>query len=53
MTVPVEAQVYLTRVRDLSEDYPEANARKRAWFAPKEAANLVDEPDLKAILNAL
>lgn len=53
LTVPVEAQVYLTRVRDLSEDYPEANARKRAWFAPQEAANLVDEPDLKAILNAL
>ena len=53
LTVPVEAQVYLTRVRDLSEDYPEADARKRAWFAPQDAANLVDEPDLKAILNAL
>jgi 8-oxo-dGTP pyrophosphatase MutT (NUDIX family) len=53
LTVPVEAQVYLTRVRDLSEVYPEADSRKRAWFAPSEAANLVDEPDLKAILQAL
>ncbi|OAN80508.1 NUDIX hydrolase [Sulfitobacter sp. EhC04] len=53
LTVPVEAQVYLTRVRDLSEDYPEAGERKRAWFAPEDAANLVDEPDLQAILRAL
>ncbi|MGB3243335.1 MAG: NUDIX hydrolase [Sulfitobacter sp.] len=53
MTVPVTAQVYLTRVRNLSDEYPEADERKRAWFAPKEAANLVDEPDLKAILSNL
>ncbi len=53
MTVPVETRVYLTRVRDLSEEYPEASLRKRAWFAPKDAANLVDEPDLKAILQAI
>jgi|TARA_R110002049_G_scaffold23781_6_gene84707 8-oxo-dGTP pyrophosphatase MutT (NUDIX family) len=53
LTVPVTAQVYLTKVRDLSEEYPEASLRKRAWFSPKEAAKLVDEPDLKAILNAL
>ncbi len=53
MTVPVEARVYLTHVHDLTEDYPEASLRKREWFAPKEAANLVDEPDLKAILQAL
>lgn len=53
LTVPVEARVYLTRVRDLREEYPEANERKRAWFAPQDAADLVDEPDLKAILRAL
>ncbi|MGJ8617828.1 MAG: NUDIX hydrolase [Sulfitobacter sp.] len=53
MTVPVEARVYLTRVRDLSEEYPDSDLRKRAWFSPQEAANLVDEPDLKAILRAL
>ena len=53
LTVPVEARVYLTRVRDLREEYPEATERKRAWFAPSDAANLVEEPDLKAILRAL
>ncbi|SFD48338.1 8-oxo-dGTP pyrophosphatase MutT, NUDIX family [Sulfitobacter brevis] len=53
LTVPVRAQVYLTRVRDLSTEYPEASERKRAWFSPKEASTLVDEPDLKAILYAL
>lgn len=53
LTVPVEAQVYLTKVRDLSTEYPEADQRKRAWFAPEEAADLVDEPDLQAILRAL
>ena len=52
LTVPVTTQVYLTRVRDLSEEYPEAGMRKRAWFTPQEAAELVDEPDLKAILTA-
>ena len=53
VTIPVEAQVYLTKVRDLREDYPEADERTRAWFAPADAANLVDEPDLQAILRAL
>lgn len=53
MTVPVEARVYLTRVRDLSEDYPDSDIRKRAWFSPQDAANLVDEPDLKEILRTL
>ena len=52
LTVPVTTQVYLTRVRELSEDYPEANMRKRAWFTPKEASELVNEPDLKEILAA-
>jgi 8-oxo-dGTP pyrophosphatase MutT (NUDIX family) len=53
LTVPVEAQVYLTRVSELEADYPEARERRRGWFAPQEAANLVDEPELKAILRTL
>lgn len=52
-TVPVEAQVYLTRVRDLQKTYPEVDQRTREWFSPAEAAELVDEPDLKAILRAI
>ena len=49
-SVPVEATVYKTHVRALKECYPEVDERERAWFPPEEAANLVDEPDLKAIL---
>lgn len=52
-TVPVEAQVYMTRVRDLRPSYPEVHQRTREWFSPDEAAELVDEPDLKTILRAL
>ncbi len=53
MTVPVKTQVYLTQVRDLSEEYPEVDERRRAWFKPSEAAEKVDEPELKAILQAI
>lgn len=53
MSVQVETQVYLTQVHDLKEEYPDAGTRKREWFAPAEAANLVDEPGLKKILAAL
>ncbi|KIN70933.1 Hydrolase, NUDIX family protein [Sulfitobacter noctilucae] len=49
-TVPVEAEVYLTRVRNLEKTYPEVDERTRKWFSPAEAAELVDEPDLKKIL---
>lgn len=53
LTTPVNAQVYLTRVRNLEDEYPEVNERKRKWFAPAEAAELVDEPDLQEILRSL
>lgn len=49
-STPVEAQVYPARVVELKTKYPEVHQRKRAWFTPKEASKLVDEPDLKAIL---
>lgn len=50
MTVPVVAQVYLTEVSDLADTYPDVDLRTRKWFAPQEAAELVDEPELKQIL---
>ena len=53
MTVPVETMVYLTHVRDLSEEYPEADERRRAWFKPAQAAEMVDEPELKEILQQI
>jgi len=53
MTTPVRATVYLTEVETLKADYPEADQRKRQWFSAKEAAQLVDEPELQDILLGL
>ncbi|AXI50224.1 MULTISPECIES: NUDIX hydrolase [Sulfitobacter] len=50
MTTPVIAQVYLTRVRHIEDEYPEVDLRTRRWMPPKEAAELVAEPDLREIL---
>lgn len=53
MTVHVETRVYLAHVNDLAKNYPEARERKRRWFSPEEAAQLVDEPDLKSLIAAI
>jgi 8-oxo-dGTP pyrophosphatase MutT (NUDIX family) len=53
LSTPVNAQVYLTRVRNLEDKYPEVKQRKRQWFTPAQAALLVDEPDLREILLSL
>jgi 8-oxo-dGTP pyrophosphatase MutT (NUDIX family) len=50
-SAPVEANVYSIEVDKLADSYPEVAERKRGWMAPKEAAKLVDEPELKAILH--
>ena len=50
MTTPVIAQVYLTRVRHIEDEYPEVDMRTRRWMPQKEAAELVAEPDLREIL---
>ena len=53
LPVPVETLVYPVEVNDLAADFPEAGQRKRRWTTPLEAANLVDEPELKSILRFL
>ena len=50
---PVETQVDMTRVRKLSETYPEADQRERRWFSPADAATQVQEPELQALLRSL
>ncbi len=50
---PVEAQVYMVEVEKLVEDFPEVHQRRRKWMKPKRAAELVDEPGLKALLLSL
>jgi len=51
--VPVEVTVYLLVVDDVIEDWKERQERKRAWLAPRDAAVLIDEPELAMLLNAL
>ncbi|MEO8530511.1 MAG: NUDIX hydrolase [Deltaproteobacteria bacterium] len=48
-----EISVYLLRVRRLTAAFPETHERRRLWTTPAHAARLVDEPGLKAILNAM
>lgn len=50
LAVPVETLVYPVTVEEMRDEFPEAQERKRKWFSPSEAANLVDEPELKSLL---
>lgn len=51
--IPVVVEVFLARVLDLSDDYPERGRRERRWVDPAEAATLVAEPELAALLRDL
>lgn len=51
--IPVEVRVYPLTVEKLAKDFPEADQRKREWFPPAEAAELVDETGLKTLLRSL
>lgn len=50
---PVEALVYSVEVGNLAKDFPECSERQRKWVSPAEAANLVDEPELKSLLKVM
>ncbi len=50
---PMRVDVYLLRVEELLKKWPEANERKRKWFSVEEAAGLVAEPGLAAIISHL
>ncbi|WP_342772312.1 NUDIX hydrolase [Pacificibacter maritimus] len=49
-SAPVEANVYSIEVDKLEKAYPEVSERKRNWMPAAKAAELVEEPELKAIL---
>jgi 8-oxo-dGTP pyrophosphatase MutT (NUDIX family) len=49
-TVPAEVKVFAMRVGEEAGTWPEAKQRDRRWFAPAEAAEAVDEPELKDLL---
>ncbi|WP_090209233.1 NUDIX hydrolase [Yoonia litorea] len=49
LAVPVEALVYSVEVKELAEEFPEADQRKRKWVSADEAAEMVRESELKLL----
>jgi 8-oxo-dGTP pyrophosphatase MutT (NUDIX family) len=45
-----EVSVYPMEVDQVAEKWPERKKRTRRWFAPKDAARLVDEPGLAELI---
>ncbi|HEX3699560.1 MAG TPA: NUDIX hydrolase [Phenylobacterium sp.] len=48
----VRVAVYALEVVHEHEDWPEKQIREKLWIAPAEAATLVDEPELRALIAA-
>lgn len=46
-------QVFVVRVSGLVDDYPEAGRRARRWMRPLDAAGMVEEAELKALLRGI
>lgn len=51
--IPVSVDVYPLHVERELGTWKERAARSRAWLTPDQAALLVDEPELAAILEAV
>jgi len=49
----VRVIVYALEVREERAAWPELGQREKRWLKPADAAGLVDEPELKALLLAL
>ena len=52
-THPVTAEVFLMRVTDVLEDWPERSARERQWASPADAVRLVEEPGIAPLFARL
>ncbi|MGH1416757.1 MAG: NUDIX hydrolase [Pelagimonas sp.] len=50
LSVPVETLVYSVSVKEIADDFPEVDERVRKWVSAEDAADMVQEPELKAIL---
>lgn len=48
--VPVETLVFPVTVEKTAEDFPEAHQRQRKWVDASDAANMVNEPELKLLI---
>ena len=47
-----DTSVFEVQVTELADTFPESDKRTRKWVTPLEAANMVQEPELSAILAA-
>ncbi len=47
-----QVKVFPLEVRQMLERYPESDSRERQWMTPEEAAEAVDEDELKKILTS-
>lgn len=52
-SLPCEVHVFVLRVTEVLADFPERAERRRQWFTLGEAAKLVAEPGLRALLRGL
>jgi 8-oxo-dGTP pyrophosphatase MutT (NUDIX family) len=50
LKVPVRVQVHALKVEDCLKNFPEKGSRVLEWVSCEEAANRVNEPELKTIL---
>ncbi|MGY6633992.1 MAG: NUDIX hydrolase [Alkalilacustris sp.] len=50
LPVPCRVEVFRLRVSDVHDSFPEAGQRTRRWVKPAKAAELVQEPGLRALL---
>jgi len=48
--LPCVVAVFPVKVKALEKSWPEKEQRQRKWYSLKQAADLVDEPELSAIL---
>lgn len=51
LEIPVETLVFSVAVKELSEDFPEAHQRKRKWVKAEDAAEMVNEDELRSIFH--
>jgi len=51
--VRVDVTVYLLAVTEERADWRERRTRRRAWLSPRDAASLIDEPELSTLVAAL
>lgn len=50
LSEPVRVEVFPLEVQQIEDTYPERRQRKRKWMTPADAANAVQEPELKRLL---